>query len=210
MAAHEQFVRLDTTAAEELLESFLPMFAWLEDHNIEYCLVGGLAVLLHGFNAKEEAFRATIDADVMFDASFTNADFAHAYLDVYASDPAYSQCIYDAVFGKGIFDELSSEAQSLVNASFIGAEKDLDGVETPDFDVVRSLNGFNLKSIEREAITFHGKVIQVATVEQLLAMKERTIALLHADISTTSRPQDFIDRQRLSALVQQLKQARHE
>lgn len=89
----------------------------------------------------------------------------------------------------------------MVNASFVGADEDLDGVSTPDFDVVRRLNGIDLASIERESVEVMGGHIKVATARQLLEMKEATIGLLHADALQTARPQDFVDAARLRAII---------
>lgn len=163
--------------------------------------MGGLGVVVQSYASGLGTFRATEDADVMFDASFTNQDFARAYLGAYAADPAYGGAVYDAMFGDGAFAGLADEAQALVNASFVGADEDLDGVSTPDFDVVRRLNGIDLASIERESVEVMGGHIKVATARQLLEMKEATIGLLHADALQTARPQDFVDAARLRAII---------
>ena len=194
-------VRIGRGDAERLIATFLPMIDWLDAHGVDYCLVGGLGVVVQFYAAGLGTFRATEDADVMFDASFTNQDFARAYLGAYAADPAYGGAVYDAMFGDGAFAGLADEAQALVNASFVGADEDLDGVSTPDFDVVRRLNGIDLASIERESVEAMGGHIKVATARQLLEMKEATIGLLHADALQTARPQDFVDAARLRAII---------
>ena len=194
-------VRIGRGDAERLIVTFLPMIDWLDAHGVDYCLVGGLGVVVQSYAAGLGTFRATEDADVMFDASFTNQDFARAYLGAYAADPAYGGAVYDAMFGDGAFAGLADEAQALVNASFVGADEDLDGVSTPDFDVVRRLNGIDLASIERESVEVMGGHIKVATARQLLEMKEATISLLHADALQTARPQDFVDAARLCAII---------
>lgn len=202
MGNTSQIARIGREDAKELLRTFLPMFDWLHERDVDYCLVGGLGVLAHALRAGEADFRVTVDSDLMFDESFTNADFARAYLEVYASNPSYGAAVYEAVFGKGALEELETEVQALVNASFVGADEDLDGVSTPDFDVVRNLNGLELKELEREEVDVLGHRVTVATTSQLLVMKERTIELLHADFETTSRPQDFIDAARLRSLIE--------
>ena len=194
-------VRIGRGDAERLIATFLPMIDWLDAHGVDYCLVGGLGVVVQSYAAGLGTFRATEDADVMFDTSFTNQDFARAYLGAYAADPAYGGAVYDAMFGDGAFAGLADEAQALVNASFVGADEDLDGVSTPDFDVVRRLNGIDLASIERESVEVMGGHIKVATARQLLEMKEATISLLHADALQTARPQDFVDAARLCAII---------
>ena len=194
-------VRIGRGDAERLIVTFLPMIDWLDAHGVDYCLVGGLGVVVQSYASGLGTFRATEDADVMFDTSFTNQDFARAYLGAYAADPAYGGAVYDAMFGDGAFAGLADEAQALVNASFVGADEDLDGVSTPDFDVVRRLNGIDLASIERESVEVMGGHIKVATARQLLEMKEATISLLHADALQTARPQDFVDAARLCAII---------
>ncbi|MEE1274736.1 MAG: hypothetical protein UHI81_09585 [Olegusella sp.] len=194
-------VRIGRGDAERLIATFLPMIDWLDAHGVDYCLVGGLGVVVQSYASGLGTFRATEDADVMFDTSFTNQDFARAYLGAYAADPAYGGAVYDAMFGDGAFAGLADEAQALVNASFVGADEDLDGVSTPDFDVVRRLNGIDLASIERESVEVMGGHIKVATARQLLEMKEATISLLHADALQTARPQDFVDAARLCAII---------
>ena len=194
-------VRIGRGDAERLIATFLPMIDWLDAHGVDYCLVGGLGVVVQSYASGLGTFRATEDADVMFGTSFANQDFARAYLGAYAADPAYGGAVYDAMFGDGAFAGLADEAQALVNASFVGADEDLDGVSTPDFDVVRRLNGIDLASIERESVEVMGGHIKVATARQLLEMKEATISLLHADALQTARPQDFVDAARLRAII---------
>lgn len=204
MESDNRLVALGRKDAEELLKSFIPLFKWLNEHQVDYCLVGGLGVLLHAYKLHLDRFRATVDADIMFDASFTNTDFAKAYLEIYASDPLYGQVIYDAVFGEGAFEDLAKECQALVNIAFIGARFDLDGVSTPDIDVVRKLNGVVLETIEREQIEICGVPVTVATAHQLLVMKERTIDYLKVTPANTPRPQDYIDVHRLRDILTML------
>jgi hypothetical protein len=51
MAEREHMVRVDRKDAEALLAAFVPMFEWFDKRGIDYCLVGGLAVLLQGLRA---------------------------------------------------------------------------------------------------------------------------------------------------------------
>ena len=64
-----------------------------------------------------------------------------------------------------------------MNISFVGADEDLDGVDTPDFDVCRVLNGRTLATIERERLVLLGQEAWVATVGELLSMKRDTISI---------------------------------
>ena len=185
--------RINREAAEELFGRFIPMFAEFEATGIDYCLVGGLAVVAHCLARNAGAFRATKDADAMVSQKYSNTDFAKDYLRVYAADPKFSKIIYDAVFGEEGFEQLSSAENAFVNISFVGADEDLDGVSTPDFDVCRTLNGRSLASIERERLTVLGQPIWVASVKQLLDMEHDTISIYGAEFETSPRPQDFVD-----------------
>ena len=91
--------RINREAAEELFSRFAPMFAGFEDRGIDYCLVGGLAVVAHCLVRGSGRFRATENANAMVPQGYSNADFARDYLRVYAADPEYGEAIYDAVLG---------------------------------------------------------------------------------------------------------------
>lgn len=188
-----ELARIDREAAEELFSQFAPMFADFEERGVDYCLVGGLAVVAHCLVRGSERFRATEDADAMVAQGYSNADFARDYLRVYAADSAHGEAIYSAVFGDGGFEQLSDAENAFVNISFVGADEDLDGVDTPDFDVCRVLNGRTLATIERERLVLLGQEAWVATVGELLSMKRDTIAIYGADFDTSPRPQDFVD-----------------
>lgn len=184
---------INREAAEELFSRFVPMFADFEERGVDYCLVGGLAVVAHCLVRGSGRFRATEDADAMVAQDYSNADFAMDYLRVYAADPVNGEAIYDAVFGDGGFARLDEAENAFVNISFVGADEDLDGVDTPDFDVCRVLNGRTLATIERERLVILGQEMWVATIGELLGMKRDTIAIYGADFDTSPRPQDFVD-----------------
>lgn len=188
-----QPIRINREAAEALFSRFAPMFAMFEERAVDYCLVDGLAVVAHCLARGEGGFRATEDADAMVPQSYSNADFARDYLRVYAADPKFGEAIYDAVIGEGGFDNLSTGENAFINISFVGADEDLDGVDTPDFDVCRMLNGKTLENLERERLVVLGQEVWVATVNELLNMKRNTIELYGSDFESSARPQDFVD-----------------
>lgn len=194
--------RISTAEAERLISCFIPMFEYLNSHDVPYCVVGGLGVMLHTYCSGEEAFRATEDADIMFDDTFTNKDFAEAYLATYASDPQFSRRVYEAVFGEGAFKTLDNEEEAFVNTSFIGATSELDGVDTPNFDVVRLLNARRLSDLDMTVLTVDGIAIKVATVDQLERMKRDTIGILKVGYADSPRPQDFEDLAQLERIRQ--------
>lgn len=111
-------------AARDVVYDFLPMFRKLNEQGTDYCVVGGMAVLLQSMDKARESnrFRATHDADIMFGDEYTNADFAKAYMAAFGSDGEFAKAAYDEMFGDGVFDELAEEDQALVNCSFCGPE----------------------------------------------------------------------------------------
>lgn len=193
--------RISREAAEDLFRKFLPMFSELERQGVDYCLVGGLAVLAHCLARGASHFRSTHDADAMVSQDYSNADFAGDYLRAYATDPELGDAVYEAVFGRGGIELLGEAENAFVNTSFIGADKNLDGIDTPDFDICRTLNGRTLSSIRRERLEVMGQGLWVATADELIGMKRDTIAIMGVDIRTNRRTQDFIDIDILSGLV---------
>lgn len=187
-------IGIDLDVARQLYVSFSPMFTRLEESGVEYCLVGGLAVMVQAIKVGEGRLRATRDADLLLPEDYSNATFARTYLDVYACDPKWGAVVYKALFGDdGLDAELESGEDAFLNMTFVGASEEIDGIETPDFDVCRRLNQRTLKSIEKERLTVFGDTVWVATVDELLGMKRDTIGLLKASAAETSRPQDYED-----------------
>lgn len=193
-------LRIDKEDAENLLSRYLPLFEEFDSRGIDYCLIGGLAVVAQCLAREANRFRATVDADAMVAQDYSNADFARDYLRVYAASPGEAQAVYEAVFGEDGFECLSDDENAFVNASFMGADEDLDGVDTPSFDICRTLNGRTLATLKRERLNVLGHEIWVATIDELLDMKCGTIAIYGTDIQTNPRPQDFVDVGILSSL----------
>lgn len=61
-------------AARDVVYDFLPMFRKLNEQGTDYCVVGGMAVLLQAMDKARDSnrFRATHDADIMFGSEYTN------------------------------------------------------------------------------------------------------------------------------------------
>lgn len=194
--------RVGRQDAQDIVSQYLPMFECLNASGVSYCVVGGIGVMLRMLEGEAEEFRLTRDADVMFDDGFDNADFAQAYLDSYAATPECARVVYEALFGEGTLDDLRNEESRLANASFVGAKVAYDGIETPDFDVVRMLNGRVLADLDASPVVFRGVPIPVASARVLLAMKNETVQLLMASRAETSRPQDFEDIDMLRRLLE--------
>lgn len=138
-------------AAKDLVSDFLPMFRKLNEQGTDYCVVGGMAVLLQSMDKARDSnrFRATHDADIMFGDEYTNVDFAKAYMAAFGSNGEFAKAAYVEMFGDGAFDELAEEDQALVNCSFCGPDTFSGKNDYPDFDVVRSLNGLVLDDLDR-------------------------------------------------------------
>lgn len=103
--------------------------------------------------------------------------------------------ICDAVLGEDGAETL--KAYPFDNTSFAAGD---EGIDAPNVDLCRSLNGYRLEDLERERVEIAGLSIWVASVDQLIEMKKRTIELYRATPDNTSRPQDFVDLATLRAL----------
>lgn len=180
------------------------MIRYLDEADIDYCVVGGLAVLIHAFlaNLDELSLRSTRDADLMFTDEFTNADFSKAYLSTFADDAELGKKVYETMFGESGFTELSSENQRLVNCSFLGPREEIEELNLPDFDVVRYLNGYRLEDLEKVTVNVLGTRVTVASPAQLLDMKTKTVELLSKGSVPSPHLQDYADIQTLRALVE--------
>lgn len=200
MTALPTLTRINRETAAKLFAEFAPLFRHFGEQGVEYCLVGGLAIIAHCLAGNLDRFRATTDADIMVPDTYSNQDFASDYLKVYAVDPKHARAVYEALFGPEGFSELGQKENAFVNISFIGADEDLDGVSTPDFDVCRILNGRTLASLTRERIRIDGEDFWVASVADLLGMKRDTLKLYGADVSENPRPQDILDVKTLEDL----------
>lgn len=188
---------------EGILRGYLPVFRDLDSEGVPYCLVGGLAVLLHAYVNGYSQTRSTHDADIMFDDTYSNDDFARDYLRAFGTDGDASRALYEKLFGENEFKELSDPEQSLINTSFVGVNAGRVGGRTPDFDVVRQLNGFRLEDLDSTTLVFEGVPIRVASIPQLIEMKRRTSELLTSFPGSSPRAQDIIDISVLSSLAKE-------
>lgn len=192
--------------ARDGLDLYIPLIKKLNDSNTDYCIVGGLAVMLHALSLDASRVRATNDIDIMVDRRFSNEDFRTFYLESYGGDPEFGKIIYEEIFGEGAFESLESLQATYINQSFLGVSDDAQGLETPNVDLVKSLNNESLETLETTTIIYEEIPIKVATIDQLIDMKEKTINLYRASINETSRPQDFAEL----SLLNQMKEIEHE
>ena len=185
--------QINTTDAQDLLEQYIPMFKSLKENNIKYCLVGGIAVMAHALANNYDKFRATVDADLVLPKNYSNFDFAKTYVSTYSKSNEENKIIAQALVGDEDLNKLNDKELKFSNLTFIGAQKNLDGIDTPDFDVCRIINGYTIDEIKTETIEIGDVDIVVASIDNLIEMKKRTIKLYGADPETNPRFQDFID-----------------
>lgn len=187
-----------------LIQRYLPIFEYMNANGIDYCVVGGLAVLLHAYVSEpgDRLFRATKDADLMLGEDFDNEDFFDAYLASFAGDGETRQKVLKAMVGDvDLFTELSEE-QLLESCEFSAPSVDEVGIEMPSFDVARSLKGFSLADMETTVLEVFGVKITVGSLDQLLEMKRMTIDLMSVGREMSVRTQDYLDVHTLSSLIE--------
>lgn len=191
---------IDSKKAREIIGRYSPIFKRLEEHAIDYCLVGGLGVMTQSLKTGSDWFRLTEDADILVPGDLRISEFVRLYLDAYSSEGTTSTALYEALFGETPFEELDVEDEP-ANFSVIGANPAIDGFSTPSFDVCKMLNEKTVGDIERERIKVGDTEVWVATVPELLDMKRKTTSLYRATPTQTARPQDFVDMEALEGML---------
>jgi hypothetical protein len=192
----EHFERADVL---ELLRLYLPLLNRLRANDVPYCVVGGIGVMIHSLACGYTAFRGTTDLDLMLPLDYPNSSFSEEYLEAYASRPELREPVYRAVFGDSPLEEVWRGGE-FDNASIVGAEESLDGVRSPNVDVLRRLDEETLDTLDFVSLPVLDASICVATVECLLRMKRYTVNLLTRTYRRDPRPQDLVDIQRLEEL----------
>ena len=190
---------IDGEQGLEIIKEYLPLLKALEDRGIEYCLVGGLGVMSQELRAGMGTVRLTEDADILVPNTLRVSEFAEIYLDTYSRLGTSRDALYEALFATDSFADLDAGYDS-TNFSIIGANEAIDGFATPSFDVCKRLNEKTVDGIDRDRIELAGQAYWVATVGELLDMKQRTASLYRATPSETRRPQDFADMTSLRKL----------
>lgn len=185
----------------KIVDNAVPLFRKLDRDGIDYCVIGGLGVIINGLVRSYDYFRETRDIDIMLPGDYSNIEFSKAYLAAYAQDPELGKNVYEAVFGDEGFDELSKEDQAFVNTSFIGAQLQYDGIDTPSVDAVRSLDEETIETLDYDIIRIKGVNVPVATPECLAKMKEYTVKVLEQTYRSFPRPQDLVDLSRLNDII---------
>lgn len=141
----------------EIVDSF-------ESQNLDYALVGGYALALHGI------VRATMDVDFVLtlrQSDFESAERALNKINLKSRLPVRAQDIIK--MRKEYIEERNLIAWSFVD--YANLSRQVDILITKD-----------LKKLKTQVLSVAGRKIQVATLQEILKMKEEA-----------GRPQDLID-----------------
>lgn len=180
--------------------AYAPMFDGLEDRGIDYCVVGGLGVMIQGLAKDSGAFRATRDLDMVIARGASADSILESYRDTFA-DTDSSRETFDAVIVDYDYpSQIAAAIRQGDNITLEGFDEDEDGFWAPDIDLCQKLNGLSLADLDRERVNVLGHEVNVATVPQLIAMKEMTIGEYRVGNEPSPRMQDYIDLQRLKGL----------
>ena len=132
------------------LEKFFRLLKTLNEHAVDYILIGGLAMIIHGFN------RFTSDVDLFIRNTPENIDKLKMALRSLYDDPA--------------IDEITLEELTQYPVIRYG---------TPDdfyIDMmIRLGEAFNFDNLNSEIVEYQGIEINVATLESLYLLKKDTL-----------------------------------
>lgn len=177
--------------AKTIIEQFLPIFKYFEKCNIDYCIVGGIAVLIHCYINDSRDYRETMDIDFIISQKYNNMKIAEDYMSIFGKNKEEREKLKLIILGDE--HDMSVFDNSFENISIEGAIEQIDGFNTPNVDFCRVLNNVNINTIDRERVSLLGHEVWVATISQLLKMKEDVIRLYGQDPINTSRFHDYID-----------------
>ncbi len=134
----------------DLFEKFINVIAAFEDNNVEYILIGGFAVVLHGFP------RLTQDIDIFIRPEKNNIDNLKTALKQVFDDPA--------------IEEITLEELNRYPVIRYG---------TPDgfnIDLIAKIGEvFSFDDVICEKHIIEGQSIKIATTESLIKLKENTM-----------------------------------
>ena len=133
-------------------QNFIAVIAALNRHQVDYVLVGGVAVILHGLE------RLTRDIDIFIDSDPDNIDNLKRAL--------------HSIFDDQSIDEITADELQKYAVIRYG---------TPNgfyIDIMTKLGeAFSYKDLEYETIEYRGIKIKMATPEMLYKMKKDTLRL---------------------------------
>lgn len=134
----------------DLFGRFLDLISELEKENVDYVLIGGFAVILHGMP------RFTQDVDLFIKAEEENIE-------------KLQKVLFSLFNDKNVFKITFEELQNYAVIRF-GSE---DGFL---LDIITAIGDtFNFNDLEYEIIDVEGRKIKIATVETLYKLKEKTL-----------------------------------
>ena len=144
----------------------------LEIHGVDYVVVGGYAVALHG------AVRGTVDIDLVVTLSmqsFENTEKAMKKLGLQALLPVNAKDVFN-------YREEYIRNRNLIAWSFSNPDNPLEVV-----DILITEDASSIKAVEKNAF---GSVIRIASIPELIRMKRKS-----------NRPQDIADINSLEKLI---------
>jgi len=144
----------------------------LESHGVDYVVVGGYAVALHG------AVRGTVDIDLVITLtmqSFKNTEKAMKQLGLQALLPVNAKDVFN-------FREEYIHNRNLIAWSFSNPDNPLEVV-----DILITEDASSITAVEKKAF---GIVIRIASISDLIRMKRES-----------NRPQDIADINSLEKLT---------
>lgn len=192
---------LDDMSVTELVQRYLPLIDELEARGVNYCVVGGLGVILQQLNHGVGGYRVTMDIDFIVPGNYDDDDFVDAYVNAYAETEAQRELLYSELMAGGTAPYDGSETPPLtLNSGFVGVSAKEQGVDGPSVDLCRTLNGRTAEVVKKERVEVLGRKVWVATAEELADMKLHTIGLYRVSMEDSPRPQDFIDLRTLNRI----------
>lgn len=144
----------------------------LESNDVDYVVVGGYAVALHG------AVRGTVDVDLVVSLtmkSFENTEKAMKKLGLQSLLPVNAKDVFN-------YREEYIRNRSLIAWSFCNPDNPLEIV-----DILITEDASSIEVVEKKAF---GKVIRIASIPDLIRMKR-----------VSNRPQDVEDIRALEKLL---------
>lgn len=140
----------------------------LDEYKVPYCIVGGLAVALHGY------VRVTMDIDIVIQISDKNFELCEKVL----KDLGFESKIPVTAKEISKFRKEYIEKRNLIAWSFYNKKN--------PFEVVDILLTHDQKKLDVEKIEIYGKKISLVSKKDLIKMKQES-----------GRPQDLIDIEEL-------------
>ena len=201
MSEHE-ITMVSSSEAENIISQYLPLFQSLNNAGIEYCCIGGLAVMIYAYlegNDDDFLFRATEDGDIIVPEDFPNDEFIDLYVNAYAGSELDPSKIKETLLGYSPYEEEFDDDQ-YVNMGVVADYVNMiytPPVDFPSIDVLHFINIFTLKNVHRQWVNVLGTDVCVASKEDIIYMKEHPFASLTGG---ELRQQDYIDLKILRAL----------